>query len=224
MHFSFLEKFGLSVLICAWLIFGSIMLGRIFVSVDEPEALAYALPEGAGTEEGGAVAEVEEEVDFMTLLASADADRGARVFNKCKACHNIEAGGANKVGPNLWNIVGHDKAAMAGFSYSSALSGMEGDWTFDTLNAFLEAPKEYAPGNKMTFGGLTKPTDRANVIAYLNQQSDSPLPIEAPAPAAEEEPTEDQAAVDEPGDAPSSEAEEGEAAADGADDTTPAAE
>jgi cytochrome c len=199
MHFSFLEKFGLSVLICAWLVFGSIMLGRIFVSVDEPDALAYALPEGAGHNEAAeeAVEEAEPEVDFAVLMAEADPSSGERVFNKCKACHNVEPGGANKVGPNLWNVVGRGKGLEPGFSYSSALAELGGLWTFENLSAFLEAPKEYAPGNKMTFGGLSKPTERAAVIAYLNQNADSPLPIEAPV-------------AEEPADA---EAPEGEAAA-----------
>lgn len=111
-------------------------------------------------------AAAEPEVDFGALLASADVGKGAKVFNKCKACHKLEAG-ANGTGPTLYAIVGRAKAAEAGFGYSAALTGMGGDWTPEDLNAFLTKPSAYASGTTMSFSGLKKDSDRANLIAYL---------------------------------------------------------
>ena len=100
------------------------------------------------------------------------------MFGKCKACHNAEKGGANQVGPNLWNVVGAPIAHHEGFPYSAALAGKSGEkWTYDELNIYLTSPKAFAPGTKMTFAGLSKPEDRANVIAFLRTRSDSPPPL-----------------------------------------------
>lgn len=121
-------------------------------------------PEGG---EAAADAEPEVEVSFADLYAAADADKGEKVFGKCKACHKLEEG-ANATGPSLFGMVDHPKAAVAGFGYSDALLAMQGDtWTPENLNEWLTDPKAYAPGNKMTFAGLKKPEDRANLIAYL---------------------------------------------------------
>ncbi len=131
---------------------------------EEHVAKAYPIEvEGA---EGGHEAEVEE-VDFGALLAAADADKGAKVFSKCKACHKIEPG-VNATGPSLYGIVGRPVAAAEGFGYSGALSGLGGEWTPERLNEFLANPKAFAPGTKMTFSGLKKIQDRANLIAYLD--------------------------------------------------------
>lgn len=112
-----------------------------------------------------AAAEVEE-VDFGALLASADVDKGARLFRQCSACHKLEAG-ANGTGPYLHNIVGRAKATSEGFGYSDTLAGMGGDWTPENLNGFLESPRNYAPGTTMSYSGMRKIEDRANLIAYL---------------------------------------------------------
>lgn len=106
------------------------------------------------------------QVDFSELLAVADVSKGAKVFKKCSACHKLEAG-VNSTGPSLYGIVGRTKAAEAGFGYSTSLAGMNGDWTVDNLNAFLAKPSAYVPGTSMSFSGLKKDKDRANLIAYL---------------------------------------------------------
>ncbi len=113
----------------------------------------------------------------LALLASADAGDGKKVFRKCKACHTADKGGAHKVGPNLWDVVGRAKAGAAGYRFSGVLSGLGGAWTFADLDAFLAKPKAFAPGTKMTFNGVKKATDRAAVIAYLRSLSDSPEPL-----------------------------------------------
>jgi len=123
---------------------------------------AYVIDTGA--EETTEAAE--EGPDFATLLAAADAAAGEKVFAKCKACHKVD--GSNGTGPYLNAVVDRAKASATGFGYSAALTGMASDtWTAENLNAFLTNPKTYAPGNKMSFAGLPKPTDRANLIAYL---------------------------------------------------------
>lgn len=124
---------------------------------------AYVIDTGADEDAAGG----EEEVNFEEILASADIGKGAKVFKKCSACHKLEAG-ANSTGPYLYGVVNREKAAADGFGYSSALSGMSGEWTADNLNAFLEKPKDYVPGTTMAFAGLKKVQDRANLIAYLD--------------------------------------------------------
>ena len=165
MHVPFYEKLGLGLLVTAWLVWGGDKIGDMLVHADEGdiEALLIVAEEDTGTE----MAEAVVEVDFGVLLASADAGAGGRVFKKCGSCHSFEPGGGNKVGPALWGIVGRDKASAAGYSYSDALSSLDGAWTPESLSAFLESPKEYAPGNKMTYRGLSKPEDRAALIAFL---------------------------------------------------------
>lgn len=111
------------------------------------------------------------------LLAAADVGNGEKVAKKCASCHTFEKGGANKIGPNLWNVVGAKPAAVDGFSYSSALQGLETNWDYDALNKFLYKPKDFAKGTKMTYAGLKKDKDRADLIAYMRSLSDNPKPL-----------------------------------------------
>lgn len=114
----------------------------------------------------GAEAEEVVEVAFADLLAAADVDKGAKVFGKCKACHKLEEG-ANATGPYLFGVVDRPVQGVDGFGYSGSLISVADVWTTDNLNAFLEKPKAFAPGTSMSFAGLKKPQDRANLIAYL---------------------------------------------------------
>ena len=164
---------------------GLSIVGGMVYHGERPEKMGYAIE---GVEEegaGGAAAEV----PIATLLASADAAKGAEVFKKCAACHTINQGGANGIGPNLYGTVGEGIAqGKGGYAFSEALKGVGGVWDFDKLNAWLTSPRKFANGTKMTFAGLGNGRDRANVILYLNQQG-SNLPLPAPpaanAPAAE---------------------------------------
>jgi cytochrome c len=154
----------------------------------EQEGFAIAVAEGEAPAEGGG-AEAPAIEPIAPLLASADAAAGATVFKKCAACHTVENGGANKVGPNLWEIVNRPVAGHEGFNYSAAMKTFaEGGtaWDYDHLNAFLKKPKDLVPGTAMGFAGLSKVEDRANVVAYLRSLSDSPaaLPDANAAPAA----------------------------------------
>lgn len=125
---------------------------------------AYTIPVEGGDDHGG---DAEEEViDVAALMAAADPAKGERVWGKCKSCHKLEDG-ANGTGPHLYSVVGRQIGVIDGFGYSEILSGRDDAWTVDALFAFLENPKGWAPGTKMSFNGLAKPTDRANLIAYL---------------------------------------------------------
>lgn len=118
---------------------------------------------------------VEEGPSLAELLVGADAAKGAKEFAKCKACHTITKGGGNGQGPNLYGIMGRTVASADGYGYSGALTDFGGAWTWDKMDAWLKSPKGAVPGNKMNFAGVGKDNKRADLLAYLNSQSDSPL-------------------------------------------------
>ncbi|MBL4788456.1 MAG: cytochrome c family protein [Kordiimonadaceae bacterium] len=130
--------------------------------------------------EVASTATVEEELPSLAvMLAGADLARGAREWNKCKACHTSEKGGANKLGPNLFGIVGRSVAADESFKYSNALSGQNVNWTFELLDQWIASPKSTFNGTSMGFGGIRKPAARANLLAYLRTLSDAPVNLPA---------------------------------------------
>ncbi|NQU59577.1 MAG: cytochrome c family protein [Rhodospirillales bacterium] len=113
----------------------------------------------------------------LAMLASADIAKGKKAFGKCKSCHTTKKGDKNRVGPNLWDIVGRAKAGASGFRFSGALKGLGGNWTYQDLDGFLAAPKSFAKGTKMSFSGVKKDDDRAALIVYLRSLSDQPKPL-----------------------------------------------
>ena len=153
----------------------SIVTGEVFHS-ERPETMGYPI-EGV-VEEGEGGAEAEQPIAFFA--ASADPAAGAQVFKKCAACHNAEPGGANALGPALYGSMGRAIGGTPGFAFSDALASHGGTWTWETMSDWLKSPKSFAPGTKMTFAGLSKPEDRANLIAYLNQQTGTPVPVPPP--------------------------------------------
>ncbi len=157
----------------AWLVTGEVFKGESHAKG------GWELADAEGGEGGG---EAEQPVEFY--LAQADVAKGADVFKKCTACHTIEQGGANGLGPNLWATMGKPHGHVAGFAYSDALKSVPGVWDWKGMDEWLTSPRAYAPGTKMTFAGLGNPQDRANLIVYLNSMgSNLPLPA-APAAAA----------------------------------------
>ena len=181
--------------IAGWTLFaGIVALGLsigsgLYFQADKPHrphTMGYPIE---GVVEAGAAAEGP---SLAELLATGDAAKGQAIFAKCTACHSIEQGGANGIGPNLYGTVGEPIGkGKAGFAFSGDLAGHGGEWSFENLDAWLKSPKAFAAGTKMTFAGLGKPEDRANVILYLLQNGGGPaLP---PPPAAE--PAEADAAV-----------------------------
>jgi cytochrome c len=111
------------------------------------------------------------------LLASSSAEKGEASAKKCAACHTFNKGGPNRVGPNLWGLVNRKKASAAGFNYSAAMKAKGGDWSFQDLNIYLTNPKAFVPGTNMTFAGLPRDSERADVINYLRSLADSPAPV-----------------------------------------------
>jgi cytochrome c len=135
---------------------------------------------------GGGQAAPAQDEPIEKLLAAASIEKGENSAKKCQACHTFSKGEPNRVGPNLYGVVGRDKAAVAGFNYSAAMKAKGGKWTIEELNAFLINPRGAVPGTSMSFAGLPRGSERADVISYLNSKSDSPqpLPKAAEAPAA----------------------------------------
>ncbi len=149
---------------------------------EAPEKPGFAIIAEETTGEAGAGAAAEVEVDIKPLLASADASAGEAVFKKCAACHTIEKGGPNKVGPNLWGVVERPIASHEGFAYSAGMKTFaeaNKTWTYDHLSYFIEAPKKHVPGTAMGFAGVKKPDERANLIAWLRGQADAPVALPA---------------------------------------------
>lgn len=160
----------------------SIVTGEMFHQ-ERPEKMGYPIAGVVVEGEGGGA---EAEPPIANLLAAADVAKGEGQFKKCTACHTINQGGANGTGPNLWGVMGQPIGKhAAGFAYSSALSGKGGNWDWESMSQWLKSPRDFAPGTKMTFAGLSKATDRADLLAYLNAQG-SNLPLPTPQAAAPE--------------------------------------
>ncbi|MEM7044422.1 MAG: cytochrome c family protein [Pseudomonadota bacterium] len=155
---------------------GAGVMSRIIYHPTVPEEPSYVIEvaaeaDGGGDEGGGEV------VSVAALLASADVAGGESGAKKCVACHTFDEGGDNKIGPNLYDIVGRDIATVAGFAYSDALAGIDGDWSYEALDAFLAKPKDFAPGTKMAYAGMRNAEDRADLILYLRSLAADPLPL-----------------------------------------------
>jgi cytochrome c len=161
----------------------SLVTGEVFKG-GRPEVMGYPI-EGVEQEDGGA--EAEQPIAFF--LAQGDASRGEGVFKRCAACHTVNQGGANGLGPNLWANMGAPIAHIAGYTYSDALKARSGEtWTWENMSEWLRSPRTFAPGTKMTFAGLSDPQDRADLMLYMNQMGSSlPIPAAPAAPAAGEE-------------------------------------
>ncbi|WP_295530247.1 c-type cytochrome [Novosphingobium sp. Chol11] len=199
--------------IAGWTLFGGVMalglssLSSHYFEADKdhrPEKMGYVI-EGVEAAGGEAAAQV---VPIANRLAIGDVAKGEATFAKCKACHSVDQGGANGIGPNLWAIVGAAKAAgRGGFAYSEALKGKPGNWDFASLDEWLASPAKYATGTKMSFAGLTDAQQRADVILYLNSKgANLPLPAAEAAPAAAAEPAAGAPAADAAAAAPAAEA------------------
>ncbi len=175
-----LNKIAGAVLMVLLLTMGVGIVSDIIFEPTIPGKPGYEIvlaSEGDSTSEVTAVPEVE---PISERLIAASATSGQKVAKKCAACHTFDQGGANKVGPALWDVIGRAPGGVDGFGYSSAMQAFAGEneaWNFENLDGFLAAPKKYLSGTSMGFAGLRKPSDRADMIAYLREQSDSPVPL-----------------------------------------------
>ena len=173
-----INKIVAAVLMVALLVIGIGKLSDVIFHVEKPEKPGYAVDvEEATTVSTSTKASVEEKVDIAALMAMGDVTIGEKVFKKCAACHSIVKGGKNNIGPALYNVVGRKTGVVSDYKYSKALASYDKEWTFEELNGDLIKPAKWVKGTKMAFAGLRKEKDRASVIKYLNQNSDSPLPL-----------------------------------------------
>ena len=174
-----INKIIAAILMVALLIIGIGKLSNIIFYVEQPETPGYSVDveETALSISQTTPKTTEEKVDIASLMAMGDPVLGEKIFKKCAACHSIVKGGKNNIGPALYNVVGRKVAIVSDYKYSKALSGYGKEWTFEELNGYLLKPAKWIKGTKMAFAGLRKEKDRASVILYLNQNSDSPLQL-----------------------------------------------
>ncbi len=173
-----INKIVAAVLMVALLVIGIGKLSDVIFHVEKPETPGYAVDvEEAKTVSSSTKASVEEKIDIDALMAMGDLTHGEKVFKKCAACHSIVKGGKNNIGPALYNVVGRKIGIVEDYKYSKALASYGKEWTVEELNGYLIKPAKWIKGTKMAFAGLRKEKDRASVIKYLNQNSDSPLQL-----------------------------------------------
>ena len=170
-----LNKIIAAILMVALLVIG---LGKIadgIFHVKKPKNPGYeVVVKNQLTTSTSQVSEVLEKIDIAAIMSLGDVASGEKIFKKCAACHSIKKGGKNKIGPALYNVVGRTVGGLDNYKYSKALASYGKEWTFEELNGFLQKPASYLKGTKMAYAGLRKEKDRASLIKYLNQNSDSP--------------------------------------------------
>ena len=170
-----INKIIAAVLMVALLVIGIGKLSDLIFHVEKPEKPGYLVElDQASTVSISKESSVEEKIDIAALMAMGDITIGEKIFKKCAACHSINKGGKNNIGPALYNVVGRKVGGLEGYKYSKALANYDKEWTFEELNGFLIKPAKWIKGTKMAYAGLRKEKDRASVIKYLNQSSDNP--------------------------------------------------
>ena len=168
-----INKIIAAILVTVLLIFGIGKISDLVFHVKKPDVQGYKVEIKVG-DATAVQASAESQVDISALLAQGNIDLGKKVFKKCAACHSIKIDGKNKIGPKLWSVMFRPVGSIADYKYSKALVSYGKEWTWEEMNGFLIKPAKWIKGNKMGFAGLKKEEDRASVILYLNQNSDSP--------------------------------------------------
>lgn len=162
-------------------VMGLQMVSGIVFTSHKPAVPGFDLPSADPAAAGGAAPAAAEDPPIVERLAKADPAKGEKATAACKACHTFEKGGANKVGPHLYDVYERNEGSVAGFAYSAALKARtDKKWDADGLDHFLKNPKAYVPGTAMSFAGISNAQTRADVVAYLNTLSDSPKPLPKP--------------------------------------------
>ena len=166
------QKLITSISIVVLIVIGISKISDSIYSTEE-NVVAYKVE----VQEKKVVDSVEEKLDLAAFLASGNVEHGKKVFKKCAACHSINEGGKNKIGPALWGVMQRKSGELKEYNYSKALLGYEKVWSFEELNGFLLKPATWIKGNKMGFAGLKDEKDRSSVILYLNESSNNPIPL-----------------------------------------------
>ena len=172
-----MNKIIVSIVFAIILVLGINKIAEIIFYVEKPEKSAYQVASITTTASTTTTETNMESDNIMMLFASSSADDGAKVFKKCAACHSIAKGGKNKIGPALWGVLGRQVGSISDYKYSKAMAAHGKVWSFEEMNNFLIKPKDWIKGTKMAFAGLKNAEDRAAVILYMNENTDSPLPI-----------------------------------------------
>ena len=176
-----MNKIIVSIVFAVILIVGINKIADLIYYVEKPEKSAYQV-ESVTTVASTATSETNSEnsgtENIMALFASASAADGAKIFSKCKACHSIAKGGGNKIGPALWGVLGRKAGSLSDYKYSKAMIAYGKPWSFEEMDGFLAKPKEWIKGTKMSYAGLKSAKDRASLILYMNENTDSPLPLQ----------------------------------------------
>ena len=172
-----INKIVAAVLMVALLVIGIGKLSDVIFHVEKPDKPGYSVDVESSVVSASTEIKDEEKIDIAALMAMGDIAHGEKVFKKCAACHSIVKGGKNAIGPALYNVVGRKIGTIEDYKYSKALASYDRNWTFEELNGFLIKPAKWIKGTKMAYAGLRKEKDRASVIKYLNENSDSPLQL-----------------------------------------------
>ena len=176
-----MNKIIVSIVLAVILVLGINKITDVIFYVEKPEKSAYQVASIA-TDDSSASTETNSvssgSGDIMAMFASVSAAEGAKVFKKCAACHSINEGGSNKIGPALWGVLGRSVGSVPDYKYSKAMAAYGKNWSFEEMNGFLLKPKEWIKGTKMSFAGLKKAEDRAAVILYMNENTNSPLQLQ----------------------------------------------
>ena len=173
-----INKIIAAILMVVLLVIGIGKISEIVFHVEKPKKPGYVVElDDVTTTSLPKETDTETKVDIAALMALGDITSGEKIFKKCAACHSINKGGKNNIGPALYNVVGRKIGGIADYKYSKALVEYDKEWSFEELNGFLIKPAKWIKGTKMAYAGLRKEKDRASVIKYLNQNSDNPLPL-----------------------------------------------
>ena len=175
-----MNKIIVSIILAVILILAINKIADIIFYVEKPEKSAYQVANvsTATTTETTSTSSSAEPGEIMALLASANVADGEKIFKKCVACHSITKEGGNKIGPALWGVLGRQAGSVSDYKYSKAMAAHGKLWSFEEMNGFLTKPKNWIKGTKMSFVGLKSEKDRAAVILYMNEKTDSPLPLQ----------------------------------------------
>jgi len=175
-----MNKIIVSIALAVILVLGINKITDVIFYVEKPEKSAYQVASistdgSSTTTETNSVSS--ESGDIMAMFASTNAAEGAKVFKKCAACHSINEGGSNKIGPALWGVLGRSAGSVPDYKYSKAMTSYGKNWSFEEMNGFLIKPKDWIKGTKMSFAGLKNAKERAAVILYMNENTNNPLPL-----------------------------------------------
>ena len=174
-----INKIIASIIITVVVVLGINKLADIIYNVSPPEVSSYKVVTATKTKkiDKNDNMKTGSNIDIKAFFALGSINHGKTVFKKCAACHSVSRGGSNKIGPALWGVIGRKAGSISDYKYSKAMSAFDKNWDFEEINTFLIKPKDYVKGTKMAYAGLKNEKDRASIILYLNEQSDSPLPL-----------------------------------------------